>query len=70
MSVPITFIGKDKGESVAPATGTLAATKGVNESRGSTRDNKNMKTIEARPWKRRERPVNLKQTKKKFGKLE
>ena len=69
MSVPITFIDKDKGESVAPATGTLAATKGVNESHSSTRDNKNMKTIEARPWERRERPMNLKQTKKKLGSL-
>ena len=70
MSVPITFIDKDKGESVAPATGTLAATKGVNESHSSTRDNKNMKTIEARPWKRREtREPETKKQKKKLGSL-
>lgn len=67
VSVPITFMDKDKGESVDPATETLAAMKGAKKPRGSTRDNNNVKTREARSWKRKERPVNLK--KKIMGKL-
>ena len=61
VSVPIIFMDKDKGESVDPATETLAARNGINQSCGYPHDKINVKTRETRQWKRKERLQNQKQ---------